>query len=134
MTLKLARLSWISALSAPSDCRLLMFRRLTHGPVMRVTRNTPIAGPSAARPRRTLRATRKIVAPAIMNRLAASCTRLCAKNWFSLSVSLLILEMRSPALFWLKKSSGRCCSFVKSVLRSANSTRRPTLPIVWVCT
>ena len=96
--------------------------------------NTPIAGVSAARPSRTLSVRMKIAVPAIMNRFDANCISACEKNTFSLSVSLLMREMRSPALFWLKKSSGSCCSLVNIALRSLNSTCRPMPPIVCVCT
>ena len=62
-----------------------------------------------------------------------NCMSACEKNWFSLSVSLLMREIRSPALFWLKNATGNSCNFVNTALRRLNSTRWPTPPITRVC-
>ena len=127
-------LSWTSPLRAPSACRLPRFLRFIQPAVRRVIARTAAAGASAASPSRRLSESRKTPAPIITMTFAANWTSACEKNWFSLSVSLLIREIRSPALFWLKNSSGRSCSLVNSVFRRLNSTKRPTRPICCACT
>ena len=42
--------------------------------------------------------------------------------------------IKSPARFWLKNATGRLCSLVNSRLRMLNRMRRPTPPMVRVCT
>ena len=53
----------------------------------------------------------------------------CYTKLLRLSVSLFTREIRSPALFWLKKSIGSSCNLVKTVFLRLNNIRCPTRPI-----
>jgi len=54
---------------------------------------------------------------ATVNELRINCIKAWLINWFNLSVSLLIREIRSPDLFWLKNATGNSCSLQNNSLR-----------------
>src|SRR6202040_4062970 len=103
-TLKLFRLSWTSELRLPVLFMLRAFFLFTQGETNFVKIHSSRAGTRVARPRRKLRTSRKIPAPVMRKRLETNCIRDWEKNWLILSVSLLTLDMRSPALFCEKKA------------------------------
>jgi hypothetical protein len=57
---------------------------------------------------------KNIPAPSMVAMLPINCISDCEKKVFSLSVSLLMREIRSPALFWLKNPTGSNCILLKS--------------------
>jgi len=129
ITLKLFRLSCISALMPPTLFKFLAFLRFTSGDIILVNNNISKAGANAAAPSLKCIHNKNIPAPTIVAILPINCINDCEKNWLSLSVSLFTRDIRSPALFWLKKSTGNCCSLLKMALRKVNSMRCPTPPI-----
>ncbi len=133
MTLKLLRFSWISALIPPTAWALSALRRLTQPETSCVRTVATKAGAKAAAPNRGLMLRKKMAAPIITKMLPTKRMMISEKNWFSLSVSLLMREMRSPALFAWKNPIGRACSLLKIALRRRKSVRCPTPPmtIIW---
>jgi len=123
MTLKLFRLSWISALSPPVRFKLVAFFFFTHCEVNLVKMKISIPGTNVTIPSRKLIVSKKIPAPVIVAKVPINYMSDWEKNVFILSVSLFIREIRSPALFWLKNASGNSWSLLKTVLRSLNSIR-----------
>ena len=86
-------------LSPPKLFRLAAFFRFTQGEIALVKIQIINAGRSAAAPNSGLIDKRKIPAPSMVKMLLINCIRDCEKKRLSLSVSLLIREIRSPALF-----------------------------------
>ena len=75
-------------------------------------------GHECGRTQSKLNAQRKYRSSFIKNNAAHKLDKLCEKNWFILSVSLFMREIRSPALFWLKNATGNSCSLLNIELRN----------------
>jgi hypothetical protein len=98
-TLKLLRLSCISELTEPVDWRLSRFFLLIHGEMSMVTIKTQRAGRRVTSASFQLRNMINIPVQRMRKKLEINCVNPWETNILILSVSLLILDMRSPDLF-----------------------------------
>ncbi len=106
MARKFSRHSEISAEMEPVLFRLAALRALTKGARAVVRNAMSRAGARAAAPNRGWRLSMKTAEPTIVKNEPANCISDWEKNWFSLSVSLLSRETRSPDWCCWKKATG----------------------------